>query len=538
MIFLFSNSVAVAQTQKQSLIKISKETTWIESPIGKDGFVDYEAWINQRYGEGLKADQNALVDLLKIFGPGEMDEQVAKMLLQRLQLKEFPEAKKKYRFARDYLLAAGGTPDQLKKVKNPMEAMMIRMMAEMAYHPPTEPWNREDHAEVAKWLDEMGDTLEEVAVALESKEVYVPIMLDYEGPISPFKVDLLFGFERNVLEKQYLCEDFIVRAMYHLGLGQLDECERYLLATRRLTLLLGDYPFAKYDRDALDGLIAYFSLFNAECTFARHPAVTADRILKYRAKMKMLVSPDFMLKGNEFGLRIEILHRITRAARWREGDRQWAIDDGLTNLLSESEIKPDWNAALTITNELMDRVAKALKTADYTEAKKLYDKFLADRDPTKVAEQDSPAEMKMARQIVAAMLPFSLLLISESRDYHVCETTADMYLAIWAYKKDHGSFPDTLKQLPPKYCDAVGTDTYSGKEIIYRRWDEEFVIYSVGPDGKDELQTRPLNPKEIFANIADHEEVHSALLGIGSRVYAKDTSKFIRRIFESQKFGE
>ena len=54
-------------------------------------------------------------------------------------------------------------------------------------------------------------------------------------------------------------------------------------------------------------------------------------------------------------------------------------------------------------------------------------------------------------------------------------------LALLKYKKAGGSFPNTLEELALKQAD----DPFSKDEFVYRSGPDGFVLYSVGPDGKD-----------------------------------------------------
>ncbi len=59
-------------------------------------------------------------------------------------------------------------------------------------------------------------------------------------------------------------------------------------------------------------------------------------------------------------------------------------------------------------------------------------------------------------------------------------------LAVAAYRKEHGEAPDTFDQLVPDYLATVPPDPWSGKPVILRKTADGVVVYSVGPDGKDD----------------------------------------------------
>jgi hypothetical protein len=67
-------------------------------------------------------------------------------------------------------------------------------------------------------------------------------------------------------------------------------------------------------------------------------------------------------------------------------------------------------------------------------------------------------------------------------------------LAIRAYQLDEGPLPATLRQLVPKYLDAIPTDPYGNAPLRYRVTKGGHTIYSVGPDGDDDAGRPVSNP--------------------------------------------
>src|SRR5262245_13501250 len=48
---------------------VGKETTYVTGPLDEDGYIDYEAALNDRLGKGVSPDKNANVLLWKALGP-------------------------------------------------------------------------------------------------------------------------------------------------------------------------------------------------------------------------------------------------------------------------------------------------------------------------------------------------------------------------------------------------------------------------------------------------------------------------------------
>jgi hypothetical protein len=69
-------------------------------------------------------------------------------------------------------------------------------------------------------------------------------------------------------------------------------------------------------------------------------------------------------------------------------------------------------------------------------------------------------------------------------------------LALRAYKLEYGNYPHTLQELPPKYLKKIPADPFgSGEPLHYRKTEKSYLLYSIGPDGKDNGGKPIDNPK-------------------------------------------
>jgi len=60
-------------------------------------------------------------------------------------------------------------------------------------------------------------------------------------------------------------------------------------------------------------------------------------------------------------------------------------------------------------------------------------------------------------------------------------------LALLRYEKDNGSYPNDLQQLiTAGYLRQLPMDSFSDKPLVYRKTDDDFILYSVGPNFTDE----------------------------------------------------
>jgi hypothetical protein len=63
---------------------------------------------------------------------------------------------------------------------------------------------------------------------------------------------------------------------------------------------------------------------------------------------------------------------------------------------------------------------------------------------------------------------------------------AEIGLANRIYRKKHGEFVNSLKQLTPEILSILPLDPFTGKDYVYRKTDKGFIVYSVGEDLTDD----------------------------------------------------
>ena len=58
--------------------------------------------------------------------------------------------------------------------------------------------------------------------------------------------------------------------------------------------------------------------------------------------------------------------------------------------------------------------------------------------------------------------------------------------ALAAYQRDNKSYPKTLDALAPKYLAKIPDDLFTGKPLTYHPSENGYLLYSFGPNGKDD----------------------------------------------------
>jgi hypothetical protein len=66
------------------------------------------------------------------------------------------------------------------------------------------------------------------------------------------------------------------------------------------------------------------------------------------------------------------------------------------------------------------------------------------------------------------------------------ERNLHVAFALAAYRADHARWPARLDELTPRYLPKVPGDVFSGGPLSWRPEKDGYLLYSVGPNGRDE----------------------------------------------------
>ena len=137
---------------------------------------------------------------------------------------------------------------------------------------------------------------------------------------------------------------------------------------------------------------------------------------------------------------------------------------------------------LTSTNEIeygrfLFDLSDAMRTAAPTERQQTL---------AEVAERAKSSPLPLSFSMVPLVAPAVMRSVQAyDRNVAKCDEL-ELALALRAYKKQHGAYPDRLSLLTPSHMDSLPKDPFSGEDYLYRIEGEGFVLYSVGRDLKDD----------------------------------------------------
>ncbi len=473
---------------------ISKETTFIVEPLDKAGYPDYVAALNQRFGNGVTPENNAVVRTWRAFGPQKIAKEQRLEFFKLLGIEPLPEKG-------DYFIELKDYPSALD------DASSIEHTATYSSHYPlddllkaacTRPWSKREFPNLSAWLDLNEKPLVAIVAASKRPRYFDPLVRD-----KPETVLMMVPSDTArciMAAAQALC----ARAMRFAGQNQWDRARDDVLACHRLARLVAVGPSTF---DCLRGFWIEIAACYADEGLLRVPRITKAQCTKLQSELVQLQPLTHYVDKLDAFERFAYLDAALSVARKYQGKTEALAYLRKLNIPSESEGAVrlmigdngspfDWDEILRFGNVWSDRLAIAgretprskLRMAvgqvciDYDKENErgkndLVKKFLG--DPRKNVTES------MRRSLSQAFAPSSGGFIAEDRAAtHL--SLARIAVALAAYNADHGTFPTALTKLSPKYLATIPKDLFNDKHLHYVQKDKGYLLYSVGMNGEDD----------------------------------------------------
>jgi len=507
-------------------ITISKETTRLTEPLRADGYVDYIAALNQQLGAGVTPENNAAVDLLYASGPAVISASIGKEYFKLLGISPPPAQGNYLRPLKDFETFGTPTAEVAAKDAEESEPATDEVVEEGAEKPaelieavpaieePRRPniaeeqglamqrgWTAEQYPRLAAWLTANQIPLERAVKASSQPRWYAPLVAD-DGLL----IQVLLP---QIQDSREYARLLTTRAMLRLGSGDPEAAWQDLLACHRLARLVGQ-------GSTLVERLTATSLEKIACegdfALAIEAKLPASRLVEMQAELGKLPPLPAMresINGAErymfLNIGAELAEKGPAALRSLTGSGQSLGDSEhllvqSLNGLARSAI--DWDIPLRMGNQYYDRFLEAAEITDLTARKAalatLEDELRsfhgAATQAPDLADFFSPrAELgkRMGNILLSALLPaMQSCLDAEQRGAATLAMTR-LALSLAAYHTDHGSYPERLDALAPKYIDPLPRDPGSNGEYHYERTNEGYRLFSVGPDGQDDQGRGP-----------------------------------------------
>ncbi len=479
-------------------ITISKETTYITEPIGEDGYVDYQAALNARLGKGVTPENNAAVLLLKAFGTKVIDEPIRKKTLELMGAKDLTEEGDGFVTLEDFMQKNHPGEDLKGDEVGENAVDKIDSQEEEAL---SRPWSKDEFPRLTEWLRANEAALKTIEEASKRERFFIPA-------VSVKQVGLTGCVNVGLMEIRQALRALRMRAMNFAQSNRIEEAWGDALIIYRIAKLQSQAPYmtgalmaTAYSGIAYDGMNRLALAEKLSPEQAKRYLTEVDRI-----PIKISLPEVF-----DFSERIYVLDSIRQEAVYgrKELSPEMELWIGLVgskdrflavkNLLDNAEI--DWSEVLHIVNVTFDAAVKANALETYQEKKaavKIFSQSLAqqgktayeriasrDFDPKTATSQDCAA-IYASIQTESAFKTLSSAITVVPVRLETNKSITSFSLALAGYHAEHGAYPKELGALAPEYFSELPKDSFSGGDFIYRAEGTGYVLYSVGPNGKDD----------------------------------------------------
>ncbi len=466
--------------------KLGKDTTFVMGPLDKDGYIDYEAALNERLKGKITPETNAVVLLAKCLGPKPEGRELHPDYYKALGIAAPPE-KGEYLVGDSKLFREGPQNTYPEGHQDLQDHLRQR------------PWKPEDSPKHAEWLKLNEKPL---AVAVEASK-----RKDYFHPMIARKKDgsramLLNALLPTVQKCRELGSLLSLRAMLRLGDGRIDDAFADTLAVHRLGRLVSQGGTLI---ELLVGIALQGIAHADELAVFEHGHPTAKQALAYQAELRKLPPMATVADKLQLSERVVFLDIIQTSRR--EGFDSLSGPEGEGKSKEEIERVAqtiDWELILGLGNGWYDKCEAAMRKATRAERvasageivkalRKMKDKIqnmstiekflLRVGDVEKIRAKVSE---KIGMTYVSLLIPAFQLVGDAADRAEQIHRNGLLAAALAAHFADHQKYPDKLADLAPKYIGTVPDDIFSAKPLVYMKTDAGYLLYSVGVNGKDD----------------------------------------------------
>lgn len=473
-------------------ITVSKETTFITEPLDTEGYVDYFAALNMAMSKGVTPQNNAAVLLYQAFGPKLVREATGAEAARLLGIEPLPDKGQYFEEWGPFIqrkAPKAATEQPANGQQDTLQAMNAQW--ESAQH---RPWSKDEFPLVAEWLAENETPIELVVAATKRPLFYLPVSRSNPS------LTLVEASVVGVMRVREVARALNARAMFRLNDGKVDESWCDILATHRLGLNVGQRLTLV---SGLVGLTVEGMACSSDAAMAQHGRLTAAKANRFADDLKQLPPlskiADKLSVGERY-LSLDALSNITRSEEMsgRQCNQAMRISNVWLDRIAEACVKPtrlERDAALAKINQELDDLAKSPKG------------FFATWIGRVFGASDGQA---IGLVLVANVLPAVSAAIKAEDRAAANSSMSQVVFALAAHRADHGAYPAELAQLCPKYLAAIPQDpcSRSGGPLCYKRSETGYVLYSVGPNGKDDGGMNLADAGLYVGEVADDIAIH------------------------------
>ena len=451
-------------------IRVSKETTYATAPVRSDGMVDFCSAINQHLGAGVKPEDNAVVDLLQVFGPQAVPKECDKEFYRWLRIAPLPDGGNylvQYQDLPEAIAAAGDERPRIPPIFGKL-------------------WTESEFPAVVAWINTNRQQIEAVRIASRKAAFFSPFLLrDGERPIDSVReLDVCLRETAKLLG---------ANAMHELQRGNWRTAMEDIATIGRLgQLIMRQGSMSNW----MHGISLLRNKHHLQQVLVEHIESNdlADFVQMSDQLRLQPISSCFGACG--YAERLMFLESVVNVKQTEfrlVGFNRFREPSTVTIRLCRSS---DWNEVLRVCNDSWNEIEAATKTTDRD------DRFTHLRAWTLGLES-------FDKSLYSSLAPHSLwtrkarghgiatiLIGSLALDWFGCEVRLftmeslcdlnEISFALEAFRAARGQYPSKLNELSPTYLPAIPADRFTDKPYFYQIKLGGYLLYGVGQDCRDD----------------------------------------------------
>jgi hypothetical protein len=355
-------------------VPLGKETTYITGPLGEDGYLDYAGFLNEKLGQGVTADNNAVALLMRALGPRANSVDLPPEFFKALGIDKPPERGNYFVPLTTYLK----DHDELQGDERNAIFDQERWATQRS-------WAEKDFPHIAAWLKANERPLAVAVEATKRPKYFEPVVCKRSAKGREGLVGALLPGAHGCRE---IATALAARAMLRVDEGKFEEAWQDLLACHRLGRLVGHGPT----------LIQSFVAIAIDLIPAN-----ADLVWLERAGMTVQPARGCLQDLQRLPPLPTIADKIDLAERFLFLDSMQLVRrDGLglieafaggpprepTAKEQDTLATADWGLALRMGNRWYDRIAAAMRVKNRPSREKQFDRIEKDLTALKKEAED------------------------------------------------------------------------------------------------------------------------------------------------------
>lgn len=492
---------------------VGKETTYFTGPLDKDGYVDYAAALNERFGKGITPEKNAVALLWKAWGPKPLrsSQEMPPEYFKLLGIEKPPNKG-------DYFIDIDSYRKQHFNLGKEEEYQSWKRVREFSERP----WNVEECLHTSSWIAAMAKPLAIVIEASKRPEYYHPVV---PRPTENDPGSLMGAVGVEVLSWiRSSANALVIRGMLRIGEGKYDEAWNDFMACHRLARLISRGGSVV---DSLAGFALDVIASKADIVYLAHAKLTAKQIQERMKELQNLPAMTRldqkcelvdrcihldMLRSVRLGLPItltylEMTEKLDRAEDSPAGTGLEVIGDTLAMAFEQRKVtarerktleQANWEVAHREVNKWFDQLVAAQRLNHRADRTKHLHKIKSELKVEKTSVFKKRSLKKLLRKsdeqtgkAIGLLLASSILspaekLLDAQDRFEQTHRNLRVAFALAAFNQDRGRYPTKLTDLMPNLLPSIPNDVFSGQALVYRPSPHGFLLYSVGVNGKDD----------------------------------------------------